>query len=114
MSAEFEAVASVRVLVVALAGLLLAPACVDAPREQRSVRKARGEPAAAVPLVPKPLPAARARTPRAAAQPVEEPIDPALVPVEEDFRGEAERRIDRRTDLELELQRVSRELTKRE
>jgi hypothetical protein len=36
-----------------------------------------------------------------------------MVPVEEDFRAEAEQRIDRRADLELELRRVARELSKR-
>jgi hypothetical protein len=114
VSAESVAVDSVRVLVVALAGVLLALACMEAPREQRTAQRARGEPAGVAPVAPKPVPAARARPPRPSPQPVEEPIDPALVPVEEDFRGDVEQRIHRRTDLELELQRVSRELTKRE
>jgi hypothetical protein len=37
-----------------------------------------------------------------------------MVPVEEDFRAEVEQRIGRRTDLELELRRISRELAKRQ
>lgn len=95
---------------VALTGLLLAFACMDAPPERAS-REKRSEPAAVAPAVPKTI---RPRAPRPPPQPVEEAIDPALVPVEEDFRGDVERRIDRRSNLELELQRVARELAKRQ
>jgi hypothetical protein len=100
--------------IVALTAVLLTLACRETPREQRAPREDRSEPAAAAPIARKPAPTLRARALRPARQPDEQPIDPALVPVEEDFRGEVEQRIDRRSNLELELQRVSRELTKRQ
>lgn len=104
----------VRAHSVALAGLFLTFACMEAPREQRAKERDHSEPAAAATVAPKPAPKLWARRALPPPQPVAEPIDPALVPVEEDFRGEVERSIDRRTDLALELQRVSRELAKRQ
>jgi len=100
--------------IVALVASLFTLACDQNPREQRAPQKDRSEPAAAAPVAQKPAPTVRVRAPRPAPQPAPEAIDPALVPVEEDFRAEVEQRIDRRSNLELELQRVSRELSKRE
>ncbi len=46
-----------------------------------------------------------------APEPTEPPaIDRALIPVEEDFRAEAEARIGKRTDLDAELERIGHEL----
>lgn len=96
----------------AVAGSLLALSCMEAPPERRAPRVERSEPAAvAIPRRPSPTVPVRREPP---PMPAEEPIDPRLVPVEEDFRTEVERRIDRRSDLELELQRVERELRERE
>jgi hypothetical protein len=105
----------VPVYIAALAGLLLTLSCKDAPPEPRAPRRERSEPAAVAPDAPKRALPVRARLERLVpAAPVPEPIDPALVPVEEDFRAEVEQRIDRRTHLESELQRIARELAKRQ
>jgi hypothetical protein len=47
-------------------------------------------------------------------EPATPKLDPSLVPVAEDFRATVEQRIDKRSNLELELERVAREVTKRQ
>ena len=48
---------------------------------------------------------------RVAAVPAEPPpVDPALVPVEEDFRSDAQQKLTKKSDLRAELQRIEREI----
>lgn len=73
-----------------------------APERQTAVRPSTA-------ATSKPRAPALSRT--TAPEPSELPsIDPALIPVEEDFRAEAEARIGKRTDLDAELNRIGREL----
>jgi hypothetical protein len=48
---------------------------------------------------------------RTAAPAEPPPIDPAVVPVEEDFRGDAEQKLTKKSDLRAELQRIEREIS---
>jgi hypothetical protein len=47
---------------------------------------------------------------RVAAPAEPPPVDPALVPVEEDFRADAEQKLTKKSDLRAELQRIEREI----
>jgi hypothetical protein len=56
----------------------------------------------------KPREPMQTRVTRAPAEPP--PIDPAAVPVEEDFRDDAARKLTKKSDLRLELDRIERDV----
>jgi hypothetical protein len=104
-------------------GLFLVLGCTETPRAKRSgqAMAAAGQ-AAVPPAAGAPVKANAQQDVPVRASPVavspKEPeapkLDPSIVPVEEDFRAEVERRIDQRTNLEHELSRVAREIAKRQ
>jgi hypothetical protein len=86
--------------------LLFGAACAKKVKEPEPVLKP------AVVAKPKPSRSLVTQTVQAvqAAPPEPPKIDPALVPVEEDFRKEAESKVDKRTNLEVALERIANEL----
>lgn len=90
-------------------GLVLASAACSKKAAQLDRAPAVDEPAAQQKLITnlkhrQPL-EARDKTARLGAA----PVSPALVPVEEDFRKDAEERLTKKSDLRAELQRIERE-----
>jgi hypothetical protein len=107
-----------------LLGLSLLLGCMEAPHKRAGQSRPAGDstaeqkPAEQKGAAEQPVAVrqtAFAQRPAPAAREPEVPaLDPSLVPVEEDFRAEAERRIDKRSNLEQELERVAREIAKRQ
>jgi hypothetical protein len=87
-------------------GLVLASAACSRPAPELEQAKVREEEPTPRPQRSKPIAARVAAT---AAEPAA--IDPALIPVEEDFRKDAEQKLTKKSDLRAELQRIERELS---